>query len=135
MRQHPFLRRALAPLAPLALLAAVSAPAVPPLASRPHASPAVVPARRARHPRVYGYLEDGKPSTDSVLDVYSKTHKTTYHVTMMSSTVVMDRTQVVHRASLTKGLYVIVTCQPGSHGTLDALKVHIEHPRRRSRKH
>ena len=91
-------------------------------------------ARHSSHIRVYGYLMDRSPSTDRTLDVYSKTHRTTYHVAMLGSTVVKVLTQVVPRSRLQYKTYVIVTCQRDSRGQLEALTVHIEYHKATHRK-
>ena len=128
------LRRVLAPLSTLTLLTAIAWPRVPAAAAHVgaaarHGVPAVA-ARRTRHILVYGYLMDTEPWHDQWLTVYSKTHNTNYYVQMTRSTVVKVKTQIMPRAALRKGMYVIVTCQRvGS--TLQAVTVHIEyrHPR------
>ena len=131
------LRRVLAPLSTLTLLTAIAWPRVPAAAAHVgaaarHGVPAVT-ARRTRHILVYGYLMDTEPWHDQWLTVYSKTHNTNYYVHMTRSTVVKVRTQIVPRAALRKGMYVIVTCQRvGS--TLQAITVHIEHRRPRPRR-
>ena len=78
---------------------------------------------------------DAEPWHDQWLTVYSKTHNTNYYVEMTSSTVVKVRTQIVPRAALRKGMYVIVTCERVG-GKLQALTVHIEyrHPRPRRKR-
>jgi hypothetical protein len=85
--------------------------------------------RHTRFVLVYGYLRDRHPDTDSTLDVWSKTHKLTYHVSISNSTVVKMHTSVVPRSRLTYNTYVIVTCNKGKNGSLEAVTVHIETPR------
>jgi hypothetical protein len=97
-----------------------------------HGAPAVT-ARRTRHILLHGYLMDTEPWHDQWLTVYSKTHNTNYYVQMTRSTVVKVRTQIVPRAALRKGMYVIVTCQRVG-GTLQAVTVHIEHRHPRARR-
>jgi hypothetical protein len=131
--------RVLAPLSTLALLTAIAWPRVPVAASHVgaaarHGVPAVT-ARRTRHILVYGYLMDSEPWHDQWLTVYRKTRNTNYYVQMTRSTVVKVKTQIMPRAALRKGMYVIVTCQRvGS--TLQAVTVHIEyrHPRARRKR-
>ena len=130
--------RVLAPLSTLTLLTAIAWPRVPVAASSHvgaaarHGVPAVT-ARRTRYILVYGYLMDTEPWHDQWLTVYSKTHNTNYYVQMTRSTVVKVRTQIVPRAALRKGMYVIVTCQRVG-GTLQAVTVHIEHRHPRARR-
>jgi hypothetical protein len=129
--------RALAPLSTLALLTASAWPGVPIAASHVgaaarHSAPAVA-ARRTRHILLYGYLMDTEPWHDQWLTVYSKTHNTNYYAEMTRSTVVKEKTRVLPRAALRKGMYVIVTCQSVG-GKLQAVTVHIEHPHPRPRK-
>ena len=131
--------RVLAPLSTLTLLTAIAWPRVPAAAAHVgaaarHGVPAVT-ARRTRYILVYGTLMDSQPWHDQWLKVYTKTRDTNYYVEMTKSTVVKQKTHVLPRAALRKGMYVIVTCQRvGS--TLQAVTVHIEyrHPRPR-RKH
>ena len=131
--------RVLAPLSTLALLTAIAWPGVPVAASHAgaamrHGAPAVA-AGRTRHILVYGYLMDTEPWHDQWLTVYRKTRNTNYYVQMTRSTVVKVKTQIVPRAALRKGMYVIVTCQRvGS--KLQAVTVHIEyrHPRPRRKR-
>lgn len=103
----------------LALLAAIMAPT--------QTVGAASAAKKSSHIRVYGYLTDRSPATDRTLDVYSKTHRTTYHVAMLGNTVIKVHTQVVPRSRLQYKTYVIVTCQRDSRGQLQALIVHIEY--------
>ena len=127
--------RVLAPLSTLTLLTAIAWPRVPVAASSHvgaaarHGVPAVT-ARRTRYILVYGTLMDSQPWHDQWLKVYTKTRDTNYYVEMTKSTVVKQKTHVLPRAALRKGMYVIVTCQRvGS--TLQAITVHIQnrHPR------
>ncbi len=89
--------------------------------------------RHSRYVLVYGYIRDRHPDTDSMLDIWSKTHKTTYHVAMLSSTVVKMHTTVVPRSRLAYNTYVIATCNKGKNGALEAVTVHIETPRHSKR--
>jgi hypothetical protein len=134
--------RILTPLSTLTLLTAIASiawPCVPAAASHVgatarHGVPAVT-TRRTRHILIHGYLMDTEPWHDQWLTVYSKTHNTNFYVQMTRSTVVKVKTQIVPRAALRKGMYVIVTCQRvGS--TLQAVTVHIEyrHPRPRRKR-
>jgi hypothetical protein len=103
-------------------------------------------ARRTLHKRFYGYLRqvvENAPGTDGVggvggvdgmLKIFSKTHNTTYVVYLTTRTQVKIRTQVVQRARLAVGLYVIATCLRRADGKYEALTVHIELRHRRSRK-
>lgn len=86
-------------------------------------------AGATHHVHVIGYLTDRHPATDNVLDVYSKAHSTTYHVTVTSKTVVKIRTQVVARSRLQYHTRVYANCDRGSGNTLVALTIHIELPR------
>jgi hypothetical protein len=90
--------------------------------------------RHSRYVLVYGYIRDRHPDSDSTLDLWSKTHRTTYHVSMLSSTVVKVHTTVVPRSRLSYNTYVIATCNKGKNGTLEAVTVHIETPRKTKRK-
>jgi hypothetical protein len=131
--------RVLAPLSTLTLLTAIAWPCVPVAAAHGgaaarHGVPAVT-ARRTRYILVYGYLMDSEPWHDQWLTVYRKTRNTNYYVQMTRSTVVKVKTQIVPRAALRKGMYVIVTCQRvGS--KLQAVTVHIQnrHPRPRRKR-
>lgn len=126
------LRRALVSLVSLALLATVALP----LPARASAHPGAVPAaRRTLHVRLYGTLMDPDPSTDTRLDIYTKTHHAHHYAYVTGQTVVKIHTQIVHRNRLKRGLYVIVTCSRRANGDLEALTVHIEYRHARKKKH
>ena len=86
-------------------------------------------SRHSRYVMVYGYITDRHPESDSTLDLWSKPHKTTYHVAILSSTVIKFHTTVVPRSRLSYNTYVIASCIRGSGGTLEAVTIHIETPR------
>jgi len=85
-----------------------------------------------RHTRVYGTITamatsgNGATSTNPVLSVYSKTHRTTSVVALSNDTVVKVRTAVVARNQLHTGVYIIASCGRRSDGMLLALTIHIE---------
>lgn len=130
--------RLLASLAPLTLAAATLCPVTLAAAIRPaiavHQVASTPLLRRSRHTIVRGYLTDRQPWSDSTLDVYSKAHRTTYHVEMTRSTVVKLHGQVVPRAALRSGQYVFATCDR-SGSTLVAIRVTIVVRHSHRRKH
>src|SRR5690349_1212552 len=75
-----------------------------------HVGAQTIAPRHSRYIMIYGYLRDRHPESDSTIDVWSKTRKTTYHVAIQDRTVFKFHTTIIPRSHLTYNAYVIVSC-------------------------